>query len=100
MLIDNQRIVFEKEFEISVANAAKMLDGEFIPEGTEDAYLDCWENIHHCGTCITREVLNTVWPSVEKYIDCLEFIIHELDASDVLSALKKKKDMLTHHLPE
>ena len=83
MLINAAKVLFEEEFDAAISHSAKMLDGEFIAEGTEDAYLDCWEDIHHCGTCITREVMNVMWPSIEKYINSLEFIIQHLDARDL-----------------
>lgn len=72
MLLNDAQKLFEQEFDAAVAESAKMLDGELIPEGTEEDYFNSLDEIHHCGVCITREVLNIVWPAVEKYITYLE----------------------------
>jgi len=44
---------------------------DYDPEVDEDAYYDAQEAIFHCEVCTVREVMEVIWPSVEKYIDWL-----------------------------
>ena len=75
MLLSDAQKLFEQEFDAAVAESSKMLDGELIPDGTDEDYFNSLDEIHHCGTCITREVLNIMWPSIERYVVYLENII-------------------------
>lgn len=52
-----------------------------IPEGAtpedvemalEEAHMRAYEDRFHCGTCTVRTVLETVWPSIEAYIEYLK----------------------------
>lgn len=56
-----------------VYEAAGIMEMNDLPEdATEEEYLDLYEDRFHCGTCITRAVLEVVWPAVEAYIDYLK----------------------------
>lgn len=56
----------------AISEAGQVMDCADIDETIpDDEVFDIWEQRHHCGTCMVRTVLETVWPSVEEYINWL-----------------------------
>lgn len=56
-----------------IHQAGRVMDLEDLPENaTEEEYMELYEDRFHCGVCVTRAVLDVVWPSVEAYIDYLK----------------------------
>lgn len=53
----------------SIIEAARLLELTDVADEDEDAIHEMWEERHHCGTCTTRIVMETVWPTIEAYID-------------------------------
>lgn len=63
---------FEYDFDQAVSLSSSTLDGDYHLMDEDADYDDFYEQFFHCGTCTTREVLNIVWPAIEKYIPYLE----------------------------
>lgn len=56
-----------------IHEAGQIMDLNDLPEdATEEEYMELYEDRFHCGVCITRAVLEVVWPSVEAYIEYLK----------------------------
>lgn len=56
-----------------VQRAGKIMDLADLPAGaTEDEYMELYGGRYHCGVCVTRSVLDVVWPSIEAYIEYLK----------------------------
>jgi hypothetical protein len=53
----------------SIIEAARLLELTDVADTDEDTIEQMWEDRHHCGTCTTRVVMETVWPSIENYIN-------------------------------
>ncbi len=51
----------------AVMAAAQLMD--LVDALDEDDYEDLSDERFHCGTCVVRTVMETVWPSIEKYIE-------------------------------
>lgn len=58
----------------SIRAAERMLAMEDVPDEDvdPDAFWDEHEARFHCEVCTVREVLNVIWPEVEKYVDWLK----------------------------
>ena len=56
-----------------------------------DVYDTVYEERFHCGKCVVRTVMETVWPSVDEYMDYLEGTVRgsETLTRDAHTALKK-----------
>ena len=54
-----------------------MADAPDDDESFEEAEA-LYEARYHCGVCVVREVMETVWPPVEAYIEFLQDRIAEL----------------------
>lgn len=63
---------FLEQIDESLVQAAKVLDMADLADGlSEDEYESIFEGRHHCGTCQVRAVMETVWPSIEEYVEWL-----------------------------
>lgn len=76
-----------------VVEAGKILDmADLTEEESEnpDTYDSVYEERFHCGVCTVRTVMETVWPSVDEYLDYLEGLIrgYETLCSSLHSDLK------------
>lgn len=59
-------------FNDAVEHAAYLLElGDVPDDADEDFRFMVYEERHHCGTCMVNVVLETVWPSLDAYIDYL-----------------------------
>lgn len=72
--MENEQVVkFELAIDEAIKKAASHLDLDHIDgDGTDEQYSDAYEEIFHCTTCIVRNVMEIVWPSIEEYIDFLK----------------------------
>lgn len=52
--------------------AAIMECSDLDPEAEDDDVYAEYEMRHHCGTCMVRTVMETVWPPVELYVEWLK----------------------------
>lgn len=58
----------------AIISAGHLMDLDDVSEdGGEEEFDAAYEARFHCGTCMVRTVLDTVWPSVQNYI---EFVRH------------------------
>lgn len=56
-----------------------------------DVHDTVYEERYHCGKCVVRTVMETVWPSVDEYLDFLEGTIrgYEQSTADAHASLKR-----------
>lgn len=66
-----EEMKFLLQIDASVKDAEHKLALADHDPDDEEAYMDAYDAIFHCETCIVRETLEVIWPSVEKYIDWL-----------------------------
>ena len=59
-----------KEIDKALEVASSLLDMTDC-EDDED-YDSIWEDRHHCGTCTTRFVMETIWPPLDRYFEYLK----------------------------
>ena len=62
---------FLKGIDASVKDAERKLACADVDQDDEEAYMDAYDAIFHCETCIVRETMEVIWPSIEKYIEWL-----------------------------
>lgn len=55
----------------AIVKAGQLMDMADAPDD-EGEYESMFEDRFHCGTCVTRTVMETVWPSIQSYIDWLK----------------------------
>lgn len=58
-----------------IKEAGRIMDlGDLTDEEADNQEIQdtVYEERFHCGVCIVRTVMETVWPSIEEYIDYLE----------------------------
>lgn len=75
---------FREEIDLAITRAGFLMDmGDFahLEEDTDES-LDAMEARFHCGTCVVRTVMETVWPSIENYIEYLQDQALDLSHSD------------------
>lgn len=56
----------------AIVRAAQVMDLEDVAELDDERLSDIYEERHHCGVCIVRTVMETVWPSMEEYIESIK----------------------------
>lgn len=80
-MTDDTYLIFENEIDEAIKRTGQLLDfADVDDEGmTDEQIADIYDDRHHCGVCITRFVMESVWPSVERYIDALKTRIIELE---------------------
>lgn len=61
-----------RAIDLSIEDAAVLMDLLDIDDEDEDARERAYEERFHCGTCMVRTVLETVWPSIQSYVDSLK----------------------------
>jgi hypothetical protein len=57
----------------AVEEAARLMEIQDAMDVESEEYEMLLEARHHCGTCMVRTVMETVWPEVEKYINYLKY---------------------------
>jgi hypothetical protein len=66
-------LYYLKLIDESVIKAGQILElQDFDDDDWSDDRDARYEDIYHCGTCTVRVVLETVWPSIEAYIDYMK----------------------------
>jgi hypothetical protein len=65
-------VEFLEAIDKAIISAAELLDMQDCDDD-DDEYDLLLESRHHCGTCETRTVMETVWPSIENYINYLKY---------------------------
>lgn len=85
MTIMNSEEEFLENIDKAIVQAAFVMDGaDFSEELEDEEIMNLMEDRHHCGTCQVRTVMETVWPSVEEYIDWLKA---EREAASLATAI-------------
>lgn len=51
----------------AVKRAADVLDGKELPFLDDEEAETAWAEMHHCGTCTVRTVMDVVWPALVEY---------------------------------
>jgi len=74
----SSRLEFENEFYAAVHATEKHMALADIDEDDEEAQLDAYDERYHCETCLVRNVMDLMWPPIERYITALESKIAEL----------------------
>ena len=64
---------FLQSIDKAVQDAASLMDMGDVGDMPDEDYDMIYEARHHCGTCMTRTVMETVWPEIEKYINYLKY---------------------------
>lgn len=92
---------FFEAIDRSIVDAARVMELGDIPEPEDDAGQDlhdsAYEERFHCGTCIVGTVMETVWNSIDEYMQYLEGLVdnHEkarLDAYNKVNAVIRSVD--------
>lgn len=74
--LDRAASMFSTRIDLAVIEAGKKMDClDVSPDMTDEECENLYEERFHCGTCVTRAVMETVWPSIEEYIQWLEGLI-------------------------
>lgn len=60
---------FLDRIDAAVRLAGDRLELADVADEDEDTIWEIHEMRHHCGVCTTREVMETVWPEIEAYVD-------------------------------
>lgn len=60
-----------EKIDAAFIQAGKIMDLDDLDPESEE-YESEWENRYHCGVCVVRTVMESVWPAVEEYITALE----------------------------
>lgn len=58
-----------------IKEAGRIMDlGDLTDEEADNQEIQdtVYEERFHCGVCVVRTVMETVWPSIEEYLDYLE----------------------------
>ena len=64
---------FLSRIDMAVEEAGRKMDClDIDSDASEEEAEQIYEDRFHCGTCVVRTVMETVWPSVENYVDWLE----------------------------
>lgn len=63
---------FLDAIDASVKQAESLMDLNDLDDVSDEDYEAVQEERLHCGICMTRTVMEAVWPSVEAYIDWLK----------------------------
>jgi len=64
---------FLEAIDKAIEQAAYIMDMRDIEDVDEDEFDMILEARNHCGTCMVRTVMETVWPEVDKYIYYLKY---------------------------
>ena len=64
---ENEEAILLDKIDHAVVAAASLMD--LVDAISEEDQEDLWDERHHCGTCMVRTVMETVWPSIEAYIN-------------------------------
>lgn len=66
-------MAFLNAIDKAIIDAASLLEGADLPwEAEDDEFYSTFEERHHCGTCMVRVVMETVWPAIDDYIEWLK----------------------------
>ena len=72
---------FHYEMSLAVGEAARILNIDDIHEEDFETQQDMVEIRHHCGTCMTNEVITRTEPILLEYLSLLETVVG-LDPND------------------
>lgn len=74
--LDRAASMFSTKIDLAVIEAGKKMDcSDVSPDMSDEECELVYEQRFHCGTCVTRAVMETVWPPIEEYIEWLEQLI-------------------------
>lgn len=74
--LSGSTVHFLSRIDDAVVQAAEKMDfADLDPDASDEQHEEAYEERFHCGTCVVRTVMETVWPPVDDYIQWLEHLV-------------------------
>lgn len=71
--LPEQEIALLKAVDDAIVRAGQLMDLEDLPEEMdEDERNAMWEDRFHCGKCVVRTVMETIWDDLSALMDYYE----------------------------